>query len=159
VCFRRPLQLILPAVLLMHLAACHGSDPMRAAGATVVRDDELHALMATQVDVLMARIQTLAFDQNRTVDELDQERRRQMRQLGVSAQSLQISAQGILQMLPALTLADEDVGKFEGLAAQMGDAAAQLEAAAARSELSAVSELVARLQGTCASCHQLYRGF
>jgi cytochrome c556 len=159
VCFSRPLRLILLAVLLIQLTACNGSDPMRAAGSTVVRDDQLHALMATQVDVLMARIQTLAFDQNRTVDELDQERRRQMRQLGISAQSLQSSAQSVLQMRPALVMAVADVGKFEGLAAQLGSAAEQLEDAAARGDLSAVSELVARLQGTCAACHQLYRGF
>ena len=153
------LRCLLPAGYAMLLAACSGSDPIKASDQVLIRDHELHALMAAQVDVLMARIQTLAFDQNRTVDELDQERRRQLRQLAGSAESLQVSAQGILQVLPRLALSVTDAEQFQSLAVQLESVAVQLESAARSGDLSVVSGSVALLQHTCVSCHQLYRGF
>lgn len=139
-------------LILLILSGC-------AAQSSVVRDEQLHALMAEDVDVLMARINVLIYDQNRTVDELDRERQRNALQLIDAAGQLQLAATRIASLMPQLDLASADRTEFQNLAQRLGLHAAELEQSVRRDNYRQAGQHLQQMSLTCVACHQLYRGF
>lgn len=126
---------------------------------TIVRDEQLHALMADDINALMARVNVLVYDQNRTVDELDRERQRNARQLAEAAGQLGTAADRIESLLPQLNLNPADSAEFLNLARLLGEHANGVAESVRQQDLRRAEQLTAQMATTCTACHQLYRGF
>lgn len=139
-------------MLAFFLAHCSGN-------ATVVRDDQLHALMADDINALMARVSVLMYDQNRTVDELDRERQRNARQLAEAAGQLGVAARRIESLLPQLNLDPAESAEFVNLARLLGEHAKGVADAVQEQDFRRAEQFTEQMTTTCTACHQLYRGF
>jgi len=82
-------KVLAAAALWVLLSACSGQGPQRVTDTADVRDDTLHSLMVDNLDVLMARLNVLVYDQHRTVDDIEQAQRRHARQMELIASELQ----------------------------------------------------------------------
>lgn len=66
-----PMKRVFIALLAVLAGCAQGESGTGASGRESVSDATLHALMAQRIDELYQRIEVLAFDQNRTLPELD----------------------------------------------------------------------------------------
>ncbi|ALO47484.1 hypothetical protein [Pseudohongiella spirulinae] len=125
----------------------------------IVRDEQLHALMADDINALMARVNVLVFDQNRTVDELDRQRQRDALQLAETADQLSAAANRIASLLPQLNLNQADRVEFLNLARLLGEHAEGVAESVRQQDLRRAEQLAEQMATTCTACHRLYRGF
>lgn len=145
-------------VILVVFAGCAQSE--RSAGIEgreSVSDAALHALMAQRIDELYQRIEVLAFDQNRTLPELDQDRRRAASEIANSADSLSSIAIELMQLSESLDLTESRRQQFQALSQNLQSASNDVVNAAADASSQDLANSVTRLQGTCTACHSLYR--
>lgn len=152
-------KVLAAAALWVLLSACSGQGPQRVTDTADVRDDALHSLMVDNLDVLMARLNVLVYDQHRTVDDIEQAQHRHSRQMERVAGELQRSAAGILAARRRLALSDSADEEFAALAGTLARYGAELQQAAGNEQIAELPAILEQIRGTCDTCHQLYRGF
>jgi cytochrome c556 len=146
-------------VILVVLAGCAQSEHGTGIdGRESVSDAALHALMAQRIEELYQRIEVLAFDQNRTLPELDQDRRRAAGEIANSASNLSSIATELMQLSESLDLTESNRQQFQALSQNLQSASNEVRSAAADASFQDLANSVTRLQGTCTACHSLYRG-
>ncbi len=146
--------------LLLHLllVGCAQNEIGVGSDMESVRDEALHALMAERIDTLYLRIEVLAFDQNRTLPELDQDRQRTASEIAESATSLAAAAGELAQLAETLNLSAANFQRFQILAQSLQTSSGEVARAASDFAADDLTRSFTRLQGTCSSCHSLYRG-
>ena len=152
-------KVLAAAALWVLLSACSGQGPQPVNDTAAVRDDALHSLMVENLDVLMARLNVLVYDQHRTVDDIEQAQRRHSRQMELIASELQQSAAGIQAVRSRLALSDSAGEEFAVLADTLARYSAALQQAAGNEQIAELPAILEQIRGTCDTCHQLYRGF
>ena len=145
-------------VLLALLGGCAQSENIGGhAPNGQLRDASLHALMAQRIDVHYQRIEVLAFDQNRTLPELDQDRQLASSQIGDSAAALSTVATELMQLADGLELVASDRQQFQMFAQNLQSASNEVARTATTASSADLATSVSRLQATCSACHNLYR--
>jgi len=145
-------------VVLVLLGGCAQSvDTADSAREGGLRDTSLHALMAQRIDMLYQRIEVLAFDQNRTLPELDQDRQLASDQIVDGASALSSAASELMQLTDVLDLTESDRLQFQRLAQNLQSASHEVVQAATMASSVDLAASVSRLQATCSACHSLYR--
>ena len=152
-------KVLAAAALWVLLSACSGQSAQRVTDTADVRDDALHSLMVDNLDVLMARLNVLVYDQHRTVDDIEQAQRRHSRQMELIASELQQSAAGIQAARSRLGLSDSAAEHFATLGGTLARYSAELQQAAGNEQIVELPAILEQIRGTCDTCHQLYRGF
>jgi len=152
-----PMKRVL-TVLLAVLAGCAQGESGTGAGAREsLSDATLHAPMAQRIDELYQRIEVLAFDQNRTLPELDQDRRRAAGEIASSARNLSALASELMQLGESLNLSPSNRQQFQSLAGNLQTASNEVASAALNAASQDLARSVSSLQGSCTACHSLYR--
>jgi len=124
-----------------------------------VSDSELHAVMSSQIDVLVRQLDVLIFDQHRTETELAQERQRRAARIAETAAELQLAADIVAEVMPALGLGESSAQLFLQLAGELKAQAAVLEAQARAGRVEAFEVSVQIINASCNACHELYREY
>lgn len=149
---------VLLVILALLVGCAQSQSGTGTRGREAVSDAALHALMAQRIDELYQRIEVLAFDQNRTLPELDQDRRRAAGEIASSAGSLSSIATELMQLSESLDLTEPGRQQFQALSQNLQSASNDVLSAAADASAQDLADSVTRLQGTCTACHSLYRG-
>jgi hypothetical protein len=125
------------------------------AAAAVAGDS--HVVHSARLHELMAGLRRLPPE--RLPQELDSGRREAevFVSLVETARRLEATAGELPASLPAAALEPAERQRFEGLAAELGQGASELEQAARRSDRSQVARVLSRLEATCDACHLRYR--
>lgn len=151
--------LSLAAMLALGACAQNGSAP--ESFVMPPQDELVHALMAERIGVLYQRIEVLAFDQNRTLPELDEDRRRVATEIAEAAQSLNEAAVELttLSLLPeTLSLPVSTRQQFQSLSQRLQETSAEVAQAAEEFSAGRLASSIVGLQAICSTCHDLYRG-
>ena len=161
-CLRKTytLTLLLPAILL--IGCVSGNSPTgvsQSAGTGNASPTTLHAVMSEQLIVDTARLNTLLFDLHRTETVLARERGEQYQRITDSARSLQRGAAQIAELAPSLQLPEDRLTRFRFLASQLKTLADSLATGAETAEIGPdqMTDVLARIDTTCNTCHSLYR--
>ncbi len=146
---------------LFALVACTQNDSFRDTDGVGLRDEAVHALMAERISTLYQRIEELAFDQNRSLPELEQDRRRAADAIAESARSLseaavELTALSTLPETASLTASTRQ--QFQTLSARLQQSSDALARAAEEMSSARLASGIVGIQATCSTCHDLYRG-
>lgn len=153
---KAPMRYSLLSMLLVLGACAHHESSLVIPGESL-RDETLHALMAERIDNLFRRIEVLAFDQNRTLPELDDERQRTTNEIADSARMLSDVAVELTQLRNTLNLTENRQQQFQNLSRSLFEASNDLARTAADSSSPDLAKSINTLQLTCTGCHNLYR--
>ena len=146
------LKTYLLALALLSLGAC------TQRSGRPVEDETVHAFMAGRISQLAQRIEALAFDQNRTLPELGEDRQRVADQIVEAARALSGVAGELTELGGSLALDSSGRRQFQALSTNLVNASNAVADAAATQSLEDMPESIATLQGTCTACHSIYRG-
>lgn len=153
---KTPMRYYLLSILWV-LSACSLNESSDVSFGESVQDETLHALMSERIDNLFRRIEVLAFDQNRTLPELDDERQRTANEIAESAETLSGVADELAQLVSTLNLTEPRQQQFQILARNLLEASNNVARTAVSPSSLDLAESINALQLTCASCHNLYR--
>jgi hypothetical protein len=145
-------------VVLLLLSACTQNDSyLPDQPDASLRNEALHALMAERINRLFQRIEILAFDQNRTLPELDEDRQRAAGEIALAARNLSLAGDELSALIPALNLSSDRQERFQNLVARLLEASNSTAGAAENYSSVELASSINALQETCADCHRLYR--
>lgn len=122
-----------------------------------VRNEALHALMAERISRLFQRIEILAFDQNRTLPELEEDRQRAAKEIADAARNLSLAGDELSALIPALNLSATSQERFQNLVARLLEASTNTASAVSNYSSVELASSINALQETCSDCHSLYR--
>lgn len=155
-------RLILLILLPLTLIACADSPPRTATNETknpalhVIRNNKLHELM-DNLNELMGRMNVLSQERFLTEPELDAEYRKYTKQISTASQNLLQTLDVVPMMLPSLTLSSTEQATFLALMARLREQIQTLQIQTKQHHLHIISDSLAQINITCASCHALFR--
>lgn len=131
--------------------------PRVDAAPSVAGQGDSHVVHSARLHELMAGLRRLPPE--RLPQELDSGRREAevFVSLVETARRLEATAGELPASIPVAALEPAERQRFEGLAAELGQGASELEKAARRGDRSQVARVLNRLEGTCDACHLRYR--
>lgn len=140
------------------LAACSGSGPASDAS-TDGQNVSNPMLHATMTETLALRLEQLGLltDEELSDNERQEEHLRRLNAIAIAADRLRVSAIDLQDITPSLDLNRADRERFLDLAGQMESYATTMEQAAQDNRSESLPAMMANINGTCATCHALYR--
>lgn len=140
------------------LAGCSAPGPASDASTDGqnVSDPMLHAAMTETLALRVEQLDLLT-DEELSENERQQEHLRRINAIAIAADRLRVSAIDLQEITPSLDLNQADEERFLDLARQMESYATTMEQAAQDNRSESLSAMMANLNGTCATCHALYR--
>lgn len=122
------------------------------------QDIKLHALKDNRLQALMLKINTLAYEQEKTRLDSEIELGQKAPQIILTAKELTNAVKQIKESRAIDMLSAKDKNVFITLADKLLMNAKELEAAAIKAEPFGMVRAYAQMQTTCGSCHTLFRG-
>ena len=138
------------------LVACSGSGPEMSPDGANISDPMLHATMTETLDLRLQQLAILT-DEDLSANERQQEHLRRINAIAFAADRLRVSAIELQGIAASLGLEQADRERFLDLAKQMESESATMEQAAQDNRSENLQAMMANINGTCATCHALYR--
>jgi hypothetical protein len=117
----------------------------------------LHAIKDQELRDLMDRMNGLMMERFMTEHEIDIERHKYVLQIIQASETLDATAQTLLNKLPTLGLEPAEQTAFRNLAHKLGQQAHSLKNQAENRSFNGVSATLHEMRTTCMACHTLFR--
>jgi len=122
----------------------------------VIHNNKLHELME-HLNELMGRMTVLSQERFLTEPELDAEYRKYAKQISIVSQNLLQTIDVVPMTLPSLELSATEQTTFLALVAKLREQVQSLQIQTKQHHPHVISDSLAQISTTCASCHALFR--